>query len=173
MKRLMGWLSDAFEWLKSNGDDPDGINRPLRVAVVGAALFVAGFGIWATTASLAGAVLASGTVVVDGSVKKVQHANGGTVGEIRVKDGQRVVAGDLLIKLDETLVRANLQVITKMLDELAIRQARLIAERDGKNAMVVPSVLAERSAKPEITALIEGERSLFNSRKSARVGQKS
>jgi HlyD family secretion protein len=105
MKRLMGWLSDAFEWLKSNGDDPDGINRPLRVAVVGTALFVAGFGIWATTASLAGAVLASGTVVVDGSVKKVQHANGGTVGEIRVKDGQRVVAGDLLIKLDETLVR--------------------------------------------------------------------
>src|SRR5437773_2017653 len=68
-------------------------------------LLVGGVGGWAATTSISGAVLAQGTVVVDTNLKKIQHPSGGVVGEIHVKDGQKVIAGDLLIRLDETVTR--------------------------------------------------------------------
>lgn len=151
----------------------DGIRGALIAGFAVMIVILGGFGAWAMTAQLAGAVLASGTVVVDSNVKKVQHATGGTVGEIRVKDGDRVAAGDLLIKLDETQVRANLQIITKQLDELAIRQARLTAERDGADTIASPASFAARLDAPEIDNLIASERTLFESRAKARAGQKA
>src|SRR5690349_20689265 len=66
-------------------------------------VFLGGVAGWAATVDLAGAVLATGSVVVDSSVKKVQHPSGGVVGTIHVKEGQRVNAGDVLISLDETV----------------------------------------------------------------------
>ena len=68
--------------------------------------------------------------MVDTSIKKVQHGTGGIVGELNVREGQRVGEGDLLVRLDETVTRANLQVVSKQLDEFIARQARLEAERD-------------------------------------------
>jgi HlyD family secretion protein len=102
---------------------PDGIRESLLVGSVIVAVLVFGAGGWAATASLTGAAIASGTIVVDNNVKKVQHPVGGRVGEIRVKDGDRVRQGDLLLRLDETIVRANLQIITKQLDALALRMS--------------------------------------------------
>ena len=69
-------------------------------------------------------------MVVDTSAKKVQHPSGGIVGEIRVRDGDQVKAGDLLVRLDETVTRANLAIVTNNLNELSARKARLEAERD-------------------------------------------
>jgi HlyD family secretion protein len=154
-------------------DDPDGIRRSMTTGLVAAVLLVGGVGGWAATAHLAGAVLAQGSVVVDSSVKKVQHASGGTIGEIRVKDGDRVEQSVILIKLDETLVRANLQIITKQLDELAIRHARLAAERDSATQISTPSTFGGREKAPEITALVVGENNLFEARRLARTGQKA
>jgi HlyD family secretion protein len=141
------------------------------VAVI--ALIIGGVGGWAATANLAGAVLAPGTVVVDSNVKKVQHPTGGVVGEIRVKDGDAVSENDLLVRLDETVTRANLQVITKQLDELAVRQARLKAERDGAAAVDIPLTLRGREAEALIADIIAGERSLFESRRSGRRSQRA
>src|SRR5262245_394520 len=138
-----------------------------------AVVALGGVGGWASTTRIAGAVVATGIVVVETSVKKVQHPTGGVVGEIRVRDGDRVTAGDLLIRLDETVTRANLQVITKQLDELAIRQARLGAERDREVSLRIPSTLAGRSSEPEVAAIVAGESTLFESRKEALAGQKS
>ena len=76
-------------------------------------------------------MIANGVVVVDSEVKKVQHPTGGIVGELRVRNDQRVNAGDVVVRLDETQTRANLAVFTKSLDELYARQARLEAEKDG------------------------------------------
>jgi HlyD family secretion protein len=135
-------------------------------------LLVFGGGLWAGTASLAGAVLATGTVVVDSNVKRVQHASGGTVGAIFVEDGDRVEQGALLIRLDETMVRASLQIVTKQLDEIAVRKTRLAAERDGANALVLPAGLEPRQGEAEIAALLAAERNLFASRHEARLGQK-
>ena len=76
----------------------------------------------------------AGLVVVDSNVKKVQHPTGGVVGEVRARDGDRVKAGDILVRLDETVTRANLAIVTKGLIELYARKARLGAERDGADS---------------------------------------
>jgi HlyD family secretion protein len=122
---------------------------------------------------LSGAVVASGTVVVESNVKKIQHAGGGTVGGIFVEDGDQVREGALLIKLDETIARANLQIVTKQLDEIAIRELRLVAEQEGAEKLAIPPSLAGRLNEPEIDALITSERKLFESRYDARLGQKA
>jgi HlyD family secretion protein len=133
-------------------------------------LLAGGVGGWATTTELAGAVVASGSVVVDSSSKKVQHPTGGVVGEIRVRDGDRVHAGELVVRLDDTITRANLAVITKALDELAARQGRLEAERDGVSTISVRQELLERSSDRDISMLIAGEQTLFKLRHEAREG---
>jgi HlyD family secretion protein len=110
------------------------------------ALLAGGVGGWAATTELSGAVVAPGALVVDSNVKKVQHPTGSVIGDIRVKDSDRVRAGDVVVQLDETVTRANLAVVTKGLDELAARQGRLEAERDGLTAITVAAELKSRSA---------------------------
>ncbi len=136
-------------------------------------LLIGGFGVWAARTELAGAVIAGGVVVVDSSVKKVQHPTGGVVGEILVKNGDKVRAGDLVLRLDETVTRANLQMVSKQLDELVIREARLKAERDALSEFTLPADLAVRKDEPAIAEIMNGERSLFQSRKDTREGQKA
>src|ERR1700692_3549476 len=104
-----------------------------------------GIGGWAATSQLSGAVIGQGVVVVDSSVKKVQHATGGIVGELRVREGDLVKAGDILIRLDETQTLAHATIHPKSLDELLARQARLEAERDGADQITFPKVLLERT----------------------------
>src|SRR5919107_2923557 len=80
-----------------------------RSAILGASLiglFGGTIGLWAATATLSGAVVAGGQFVVDSSIKKIQHATGGIVGELKVREGQRVKEGELLVRLDETVTRA-------------------------------------------------------------------
>jgi HlyD family secretion protein len=134
---------------------------------------VGGIGVWAATTEIAGAVVAPAVVVVETNVKKVQHATGGIVGEIKVKNGSHVKAGDLLIRLDETLTRVNLQMITQQLDQFTARQARLEAERDDADSITVPRHLSARSTIEEIGQMLRGEESLFRTRRQSITGQKS
>jgi HlyD family secretion protein len=136
-------------------------------------LLAVGLGGWAATAELAGAVIAQATVVVESSVKKIQHPTGGVIGEIRVRDGDSVAAGDLLVRLDETMTRANLQIITHQLDELAIRAARLSAERDGAATLMLPRDLEHRTAEQKVQDILSGERVLLESRRQALAGKKA
>ena len=134
---------------------------------------VGGIGGWAATTDLAGAVVASGTVVVASNVKKVQHPTGGVVGQIFVKNGDHVKAGDLLVRLDETVTRANLSVITRQLDELMGRQSRLRAERDDTKAITFPAELVSRAGDPEVDQILAGEKKLFESRNQSEKSKKS
>ena len=134
-------------------------------------LLVGGLGVWAASTNIAGAVIGSGVVVVETNVKKVQHSTGGIVGEINVKNGSEVKAGDVLIRLDETLTRTNEQVISKQLDQLLMREARLKAERDGTETIAVPEILAGRSFEAEVAEIVNGEQSLFKSRRESKQGQ--
>jgi HlyD family secretion protein len=132
-----------------------------------------GAGGWAGTTQLSGALIASGSIVVDSNVKKVQHPTGGVVGELRVRDGDHVNAGDIVARLDQTVTRANLAIITKGLDELFARKARLAAERDGGTAIVFPTLLASRADDLDVAQIMEGERKLFELRLTSRLGQKA
>jgi HlyD family secretion protein len=149
-------------------------SRRHNLAGIAAVAVLAGLvGGWATTTELAGAVVASGQLVVESGVKKVQHPFGGIVGELRVHDGDLVRAGDVLVRLDATETRANLAIITKSLDELAARQARDEAERDGESKIVFPQELLARKDDTDVQRLINGESKLFDIRSQARNGQKA
>jgi HlyD family secretion protein len=137
------------------------------------ALFGGTLGLWAAASPLAGAVVASGQFVVDSNVKKVQHQQGGIVAELKVRDGDKVKAGDLLVRLDETITRANQQIVIKQLDELYARKARLEAERDGLAAVETPPELALRIHLPDVAKAMTDERRLFTTRRSQKDGQKA
>jgi HlyD family secretion protein len=149
------------------------MRRHLVAAMVVILVLVGGVGGWAATAVISGAVVASGSLVVDTNVKKVQHPTGGIVGELRVRDGDRVHAGDIVVRLDETVTRANLAIVSKGLDELMARKARLESERDGWDTIVFPAQLVAGASDPDRAAAMDSERKLFNLRKTARNGQKS
>jgi HlyD family secretion protein len=150
------------------------ISRHLLAGVALVAILAGGVGGWASTTEISGAVIAPGMLVVDTNVKKVQHPTGGIVGELRVKDGDHVKANDILVRLDDTQTRANLAIVTKALDELAARQARETAERDGAAEISFPAeLLRRRSTDATVANLVDGEQRLFAIRRFAREGQKS
>ena len=151
----------------------EGIRANILFGLAVSVLLVGGIGAWAATTKLAGAVIASGTVVVESNAKKVQHQTGGIVGEILVREGDRVSAGDVIVRLDETMTRANLQIISQQYDRTVARQARLQAERLGLAEIKFPGELAQRAADPDVETVLAGEKALFESRAKALVGLKS
>jgi HlyD family secretion protein len=157
---------------KSSSPHERALRRATLAGTAMIALFAGTVGIWAATTTLSGAVVATGQFVVDSNWKKVQHPTGGVVGELRVREGDFVNEGDLLIRLDETVTRANLQVIVRQLDEFYARLARLQAERDDADTVELPEALSARASEPEVKAAMDGERNLFRLRRTARLGQK-
>ena len=151
------------------------IQRYMIVGMVIVGFVTFGIGGWATTSELTGAVIGQGVLVVDSSVKKVQHPTGGVVGELRVREGDKVLAGDILLRLDETQTLANATIVSKSFDELVARQARLEAERDNADQITFPKLLLERTRDPasEAARAIAAEQSLFDLRRQARGGQKA
>ena len=149
------------------------IRRHLLVSLAMIVLLVGGIGGWAANSEFAGAVIAPGQLVVDTNVKKVQHPTGGVVAELRVRDGDLVAAGDIVIKLDDTQTRANLAIVVKGLDELGARRAREEAELEGKDEVEFPPELQARKDDPEVGRMIRGEAELFQIRRKTREGLKS
>jgi HlyD family secretion protein len=151
----------------------ENVRTYMRAGLVVIFVLLGGFTVWASRTQISGAVLASGVVAVESYVKKVQHPHGGVVAEIFVKGGSKVAAGDLLIRLDETVARANLQMVTKQLDELVARANRLEAERDAEADLDIPASLAARQNDETVAKILSGENTLFVSRRDSREGQKS
>ena len=146
-----------------------------RHMVAGLAIVIVlafGVGGWAGTMMLSGAIIAPGQIVVDSNVKKVQHPTGGIVGELLVHDGDRVKAGQILVRLDDTVTRANLAIVTKGLTELSARKARLESERDNADFVKFPPDLLAQANNPDVASIMDGERKLFELRRTARIGQK-
>ena len=149
------------------------IRRHLFISVIVIVLLVGGIGGWASTSEFAGAVIAQGTLVVDTNSKKVQHPTGGVVAELNVRDGDQVKLGDVVIKLDDTQTRANLQIVAKGLDELMARRAREEAELEGDQSVAFPADLLARKDDPEVGRIIRGESKLFETRRGSREGLKA
>jgi HlyD family secretion protein len=127
---------------------------------------------WLAFVPIAGAVVVPGSLVVQSNVKQIQHPTGGVVAEIKAQNGARVEAGDLLVRLDATQAKASLQVLTKQLDEMRARMARLAAERDGKPQIEFPAELLTRAGEDNVMSLLASEEQLFRARSSTRQSQK-
>ena len=144
--------------------------------IIGLAVVVVlagGLGGWASTAEISGALIAPGSIVVESNVKKVQHPTGGVVGEVRVHDGDLVKAGDILVRLDDTVTRASLAIVTKSLNGLWARAARLEAEQQGLDKVVFPPMLLEQANDPDARDVMASEAKLFEVRTTGRSGQKA
>lgn len=128
-------------------------------------VFVIVFFGWAALAPLDSAVMAPGVIVVETHVKTIQHLEGGIVRDVLVADGQTVHAGQLLIRMDATQARSNLQSLMDESDALEAQEARLEAERDGRSAIDFPADLKERSNDPKVAQAMQGEESAFESRR--------
>ncbi len=150
----------------------DGAKRFTRLGRNYAAAVFGGLLLWSIVAPINSAVIAPGQLAVESSRKTIQHLEGGVIRKIHVKDAQEVKAGDLLIELDDTVTRANVDLLTAQLEEAVARHARLLAERDGL-AEIPDDSLAFRSAPPglDYSTNLDGQRRLLQAREATKKTQ--
>ncbi len=135
---------------------------PLLLGMLALVLLLGGFGAWANLTSIAGAVVSSGQIEVDQNRQVVQHPDGGVVAEILVHDGDRVAAGEPLIRLDGELLRSELAIVEGQFFELQARRGRLEAERADEPDITFGDELTEVAARdPEVAKMVTGQRDLF------------
>ena len=145
-----------------------------RQVIIGSLLMLiltATIGIWAAKAELTGAVIAAGQVVVAQNVKKVQHRDGGIVNHLNVKNGDQVRSGDVILRLDNTQLRAEFGIITNQIAELTIRSARLEAEISGYENLRLPEGF-ETENESALNAL-SAERQLLKDAHTHQSGKKA
>ena len=148
---------------------------PLIAGALALMVLLGGFGTWAVLTPISGAVIAPGRIEVEQNRQVVQHPDGGVVASIAVAEGDRVSAGDVLLRLDATELRSRLAITDNQLAELMARRARLEAERDGEDRLRPDPLLDElAAANPDTAALVQGQQALLAARAetiAARIDQ--
>lgn len=148
-----------------------GVRGPI---LAGAAVMIGFFVIlcgWAVLAPLSSAAVAPGSVIVEGNRKTIQHLEGGIVRKILVRDGDRVKAGEPLILLDDTQAKASLDLVRGRLTDALALSARLLAERDGSDAISFPDELLDGSADMHVLEAMNGQAGIFAARRESLDGQ--
>jgi HlyD family secretion protein len=133
-------------------------------ALAVSALFLVGFGTWASNAPIAGAVMVSGAIVASGHNQKIQHLEGGIIRTLFVKEGDRVTKGEPLVAFDPTAAEAQRDALLKKLIALRSRAARLTAERDGLQELRVTPELRQAAAEQGNLGLIDEQQHEFAAR---------
>ena len=152
-------MSDAQKW---------SARTPLTIGFLALAVLVGGFGTWAVQSTLAGAIIASGRIEVDRHRQVVQHLDGGIVSDILVDEGDTVIQGDTLIKLDASELSSQLAITEGQLFEVMARRGRLEAERDEAEAITFDPLLIEMADdNPDVIDFLLGQRRLFMARKDS------
>lgn len=146
--------------------------RHLAIGFLTVAALVGGFGGWSVMTEISGAIVTGGQIEVEQNRQVVQHPDGGVVAEIVVKDGDTVKAGDLLLRLDGTMLGSELAIVEGQLFEIMARRARLAAERDDATGIAIPDELRRIAAeRPEVAELVDGQERLFVARRDTLLRQ--
>jgi HlyD family secretion protein len=146
---------------------------PMTLGLLTLVVLLGGFGYWAATTNISGAIIASGSIEVDQNRQVVQHPDGGVVAEILVDEGDTVTVGDVLLRLDPTLLQSELAIADGQYFELGARRARLQAERDELTTISFDEdVLARALIDAEVADLVTGQRNLFFARRESMSRQK-
>jgi HlyD family type I secretion membrane fusion protein len=154
-----------------DADRPFGSGLILSGLIV-ISLFISGLAAWGTLAPIESAVVAPGILQVDSIRKTVQHLSGGIVEQIQVREGDHVKAGDVLVRLQDTRQRAQVNQFRAQYFEALAAVARLKAERAGESKIRFPPELMEQRLDPQAREAIDGQTSLFESRRQLREEQK-
>ena len=139
--------------------------RPALIGLLGLAVLVGGGVAWATVAEISGAIIAAGSVVVEGKPKSIQHLDGGIVSELMVSDGDRVEQDQVLIRLDDTMIAANLAIYESRLREAIVRRSRLLAELTGERRFEAPVELAATLGLGDLTSAVDQQKALLRARR--------
>jgi epimerase transport system membrane fusion protein len=146
------------------------VTSPRRIGVFIVAITFGVFGLWSLLAPLEGAALAPGVVMVKGSRKSVEHLEGGIVADLPVRDGDTVAQGDLLIRLDDTQPRAQLEITMGQYYAVKALEARLQAERDDLDQVTYPEIIAG-SQDPRALDAMQSQNQVFDASRAARLGE--
>ncbi len=149
-------------------------DHPRVFALMGYGIIVFTFvilGSWAAVTPLASAVVASGFVTTEGNKKTVQHLEGGIVKQIFVHEGDHVTAGQIIIELDDTQPKANLEIARNQLYAALARDARFSAELDGSEQVQFPEELTAVSDDVIAAKAMDDQRGQFKERRGTLQGQ--
>ena len=147
------------------------IKQPLRSAFLMFIILAGGLLSWMLTVPLSAAVIASGYVVVRGKPQLVQHLDGGIVKAIEVRNGDEVRKGDVLVRLDEATLKANLDIYLNRLREALTKRARLEAERDDLERIAFDLDAFQSFDLGDVTVHMQRQESIFRARKASRAGE--
>src|SRR3954454_3252520 len=163
--------SPVAKTVPGDGAPNDSIKRVALAGWLIIAIFFGGIGAWAATAPLNGAVVGNAVVKVDGNRKSVQHLDGGIIKELRIKEGDKVRAGDTLVVLDETQPRAEYDILSQQYVVLRATEVRLLTELDHSSELLMPEDLKTQDSY--FKSVWNGQVNQFESRRAALEGQRS
>ena len=143
------------------------VRAPLSIGFVVLAVVIGGLGLWSALSTVSGAVIVQGQLEVDTNRQVVQHLDGGVVEEVFVREGDRVTADQVLIRLDDTILRSQLTIVESQLFEVLARRGRLEAERDG-TAVTFPALLRDVALRDAgALSLMRGQERLTEARRTS------
>ncbi len=145
--------------------------QSIGFGLVAIAVLAIGFGGWAMKAPMSGAVVTAGSVVVSSDLRAVQHPDGGIVGAIHVKNGDRVQAGDVVLTLDDQLLSGSQALVDDRLVALEAQLVRLTAERDGLDDLVLSEELAYRKDEDKVDRALATQRAVMEARRLSQDGE--
>lgn len=164
--RMLGWLLPPVD-VATAAD----ASRHARAGSIAVGVLLAGTVTFLALAPLSGAVVAPGVVKVDLERRVVQHREGGIVGQILVRNGDRVRTGQTLMVIDDVQVDAGADLVRTQLDAELARSARLDAERHWAGSITFPPALTTRVREPKVRELLERERALLRARHASVADQ--
>src|SRR6185369_12134654 len=131
-----------------------------------------GFLLWAGLAPLDEGVPGTGVVSVDSKRKTIQHLKGGIVETIEVREGARVKSGDVLLRLNDKEIKAQLDITRGQYWAVKATESRLLAERDGRSNVVFSPEMVEASKRdPRAVEAMRSQNQLFTARRSALLSE--
>ena len=158
-----GTLDDL--WAEEGTSDRGPLANIMRVST----LLVAVLFLLSIFVPIGGAVIGTGTIGVEGRVKRVAHPTGGVIAEIAVTDGQHVREGQLLVRLESAVALAAANYSAMTVEQLLAQRARLEAERLGRSGIIFPAELTGARTDNARQAMTE-EAALFRLRQGE-IGQ--
>lgn len=140
------------------------VQRPMMIGGLLVFILAIGLLIWAAVFKISGAVMAPGVVKVENNSKTLSRLESGVVREILVREGQKVVRGQPLLRFDDTQTKAAVDIFQGVVDSSNAQIARFNAEAVNASDISFPPDLIRRSADPQVAALLASQRALFENR---------